>query len=85
MKFYITKYALTQGIIEVDGGSVREVAIKDGRLLFRDKKSYTQVYCAGEWYTEKGMAVADAEHRKQKKIASLKKQISKLEAMQFSE
>lgn len=83
MKFYITKYALTQGIIEVDGGSVREVEIKDGRLWY--KKSYTQVYCAGEWYTEKGMAVADAEHRKQKKIASLKKQISKLEAMQFSE
>ena len=83
MKVYITKYALTQGIIEVDGGSVREVEIKDGRLRY--KKSYTQVYCAGEWYTEKGMAVADAEHRKQKKIASLKKQISKLEAMQFSE
>lgn len=85
MKFYITKYALTQGIIEVDRGSVREVEIKDGRLLFWDKKSWMQVYSAGEWYTEKRMAVADAEHRKQKKIASLKKQISKLEAMQFSE
>lgn len=40
-------------------------------------------YAPGEWYTDKSFAIADAERRRKKKIASLQKQIAELEKITF--
>ena len=84
MKYYITKYALTQGIVEVDNDSesVRNLKVEDGRLRYFDGAFYVS-YSSKEWYTDRPDAIRDAEARKAKKIASLKKQIEALEKKTF--
>ena len=80
MKVWITKYALTDGIIENDA----EVCIDTdatGNMIVCDR-----VYFHGEgreWHRTKESAIQKAEEMRQKKIASLKKQIEKLEGMKF--
>lgn len=83
MKFYITKYALTKGIVEVDSDNVRDLKVKEARLYFFDGQSWLHSYSPGEWYADKSDAIVDAEYRKKKRIASLQKQIAKLESMKF--
>ena len=79
MKVWITKYALTDGIIEVDSE--------------QDRLTYGLVVTEGafknEWFnrrdcfTSRTSAIKKAEEMRQKKIASLKNQIEKLEKMRF--
>ena len=79
MKVWITKYALTDGIIKVEAE--------------QDKLTYGFVVTEGafknEWFnrtdcfTSRNSAIKKAEEMRQKKIASLKKQIEKLERMRF--
>ena len=79
MKVWITKYALTDGIIKVEAE--------------QDKLTYGFVVTEGafknEWFnrtdcfTSRSSAIKKAEEMRQKKIASLKKQIEKLERMRF--
>ena len=80
MKVWITKYALTDGIIEADANPVLcgSVCISDitSPVLFR-------ILNEGEWHSDKKQAIDKAEEMRQKKIASLKKQIEKLERMRF--
>lgn len=83
MIFYITKYALTQGIIEMNSDDLMEYKIDDGHIWITTKKNYPVDYSAGEWYTDKSFAIGDAERRRAKKIESLKKQIEKLEKLEF--
>lgn len=84
MIFYITKYALTKGIIEIDTNTLREYSINDGMLTIRENNiGFPTFYSAGEWYTDKSFAIADAEYRRTKKLESLKKQIKKLEKIEF--
>jgi len=75
---WITKYALTKGIIKEKGehdkkGDVFVVTIR-GKYFSMVKDSFH--------LTEKA-AKAKAEAMRQKKISSLKKQIVKLQAMKF--
>lgn len=77
MKIWITKYALTQGILEKDvifyeDGTVREAEGKFPIFYHRD-----------EYHKTKESAIAKAEEMRKKKIASLKKQIEKMEKMKF--
>jgi len=77
VKMFVTKYALTDGIQELDlevgkngyavnrGGCWQHFKI--GKDAFRDMDS----------------AVKDAEEKRLKKIESLKKQIAKLEKLKF--
>lgn len=79
MKVYITKYALSQGIFEVDG-EVSE--------LFPDTfdaRGYLGYFHGDgkEWHRTRESAIKRAEEMRKKKIASLKKQIEKLEKMKF--
>ena len=80
MKVWITKYALTDGIIETDANPVLcgSVCISD---------TISPVLCRilneGEWHSDKKQAIDKAEEMRQKKITSLKKQIEKLERMRF--
>ena len=79
MKVWITKYALTDGIIEVDSE--------------QDRLTYGFVVTEGafknEWFnrtdcfTSRNSAIKKAEEMRQEKIKSLKNQIKKLEEMKF--
>ena len=87
MKVWITKYALTQGVEEIDSNQVKEFEMTDtGYLCFRRNGKYsytTELYSQKEWHRTKEFAIQKAEEMRQKKIASLKKQIEKLERMRF--
>lgn len=84
-KVFITKYALTQGIIE-----------KETEITIYKSSIEEPIECArviGEWpgytigkeafYTLEE-AVKKAEEMRKRKIASLRKQIEKLEKMEFN-
>ena len=66
MKVWITKYALTRGIIETEN-------LND----YYSGKGYSWMHY------NKESAIKKAEEMRQKKIASLKEQIEKLERMRF--
>lgn len=84
-KVFITKYALTQGIIEKE----TEITICKSPI-----GEPIECACVEEWpgytigkeafYTLEE-AIKKAEEMRKKKIASLKKQIEKLEKMEFKE
>lgn len=78
MDVWITKYALTQGIFEQKAELCEEGMI--------EVKAEHTTYYHGEgkdWHRTKESAVKRAEEMRQKKIASLKKQIERLEEMRF--
>ena len=87
MKVWITKYALTDGILEVEliaEHKIRENPIEyKSRYLCRNSDS-DQFYldCDDFCYTHE-CAIQKAKEMRQKKISSLKKQIEKLEGMRF--
>ncbi len=85
---YITKYALTSGIIVVDA---RECLNTTGgkpyhiRMIAYRSGAYTD-YAHGEgkdWHLTPESAITRAEEMRTKKIAALQKQIKKLESMTF--
>ena len=79
MKVFITKFALTKGIIEANG----EISEN-----FPDMLGVTGQYShfnKSEWFIDRADAVANAEQRRLKKIASLEKQITKLKKLKFAE
>lgn len=79
MKVWITKYALSTGIFEMDV----EMQSEDGKTVYG--KSWEQIFRGQgvEWCKTKAEAIARGEEMKKKKIDSLKKQIEKLEKMKF--
>lgn len=83
MKVYITKYALTQGIIEAECSRIHD----DGycHAYWTDKKKYRRDAVLNPRYYEtcKVDAVIKADEMRRKKIESLKKQIEKLEKLKF--
>jgi hypothetical protein len=81
MKAYITQYALTQGILEMegevcDGGKVFAASLDGGSIVH----SY---FHRGHWHLTKKEAIYAAANMRGRKIASLKKQIQKLESLKF--
>jgi hypothetical protein len=77
---WVTKYALSAGLNLV---SMREVG--NGMVKYQSPYGLT-VYLHGEgreWHRDLPSAVKRAEEMKLKKIASLKKQIKKLEELKF--
>jgi hypothetical protein len=79
MKAYITKYALTNGIFKTDG-EINE----NYPSMFSLPGTHHSFFNEGkEWHRTLEGAVARAEEMRVKKIASLKKQIAKLEKMTF--
>ena len=87
MKVWITKYALTDGILEgeiIAEHKIRENPIEyKSRYLCRNTEG-DQFYLDGDdfCYTHE-CAIEKAKEMRQKKIASLKKQIKKLEEMRL--
>lgn len=82
MKFWLSKYALTKGIIEVDAEYCDE---KTDMIKVLDD-SYKGYYQGKgiNWHTTKEDAIERAEILRTRKIEYHKKQIEKLEEMNFS-
>lgn len=79
-KVYITKYALTKGVIEKDG----EIAdYGNGHVRAFVHGDYSSYGIGSEAFYTKEEALKNAEERRIKKIESLKKQIKKLENLKF--
>ena len=76
MTAYITRYCLTDGIQEIEGetNSANPEYFYTGNMTLFDKR---------DWHTTREAAVAQAEQMRIKKIASLKKQIARLEKLKF--
>jgi hypothetical protein len=79
MKVYVTKYALTSGIIETEA---RVCASVSGKMI-ETQGGYKQYFHKPDWYETKEEAVKRAELMRDKKIAALTKQIQKLQKMSF--
>ena len=79
MKVWITKYAMTSGIKEIECEDCENGAVKETENPF--PKFYHDE--GKEWHRTKESAIQKAEEMRQKRIKSLKKQIEKLERMRF--
>lgn len=80
MKVYITKHWLTSGIIECETNDI------DGEICKvkdNERPSFSTYYHGKEWHKTMEDAKLDANSRRIRKIASLKKQLAKLEEMKF--
>lgn len=76
MRIWNSKYALTDGIREQEAEDRGDGMVKVGLATF--------LFGEGrEWHRTKESALREAEKMRTKKIASLQRQISKLEKMQF--
>jgi hypothetical protein len=83
MKVFITRYALTNGIMEVDG----EVTSQFPFIVTYKTGAWMSQYAHGEgkeWHRTKEGAIARADAMRLARIKSLKKSITKLEAMTFN-
>jgi hypothetical protein len=78
MKVFITKYALTQGITELDAEEV-------GNGMIRTNGQFAAYFhgLGREWHTDRQSAISAARHMQALKIISLEKQIDKIRRMEF--
>lgn len=82
MKVWITKYALTQGIYECEAEVCEN--INPDMIEVRSNRHSAYYHNEGvEWHKTKEAALEKAEEMRKKKIESLKKQIVKLEKLDF--
>ena len=82
MKVWITKYALTDGIIEAE--SDEKTQTKKKLFAFWNNDEFGGFYPQKEEvFFDKQSAIKKAEEMRQKKIESLKRQIKNLEEMRF--
>lgn len=82
--YWITKYALTEGIRVLDGAEVDDhgYIYKHGPFCgsWEDRRHY---YGKGDYHPTREQAVARANQMRAARIDSLKRQIAKLEALRF--
>lgn len=82
MKFFLSKYALTDGIKEEEGTAVKE---STGDTVYAKLDEYYSLFPIGKHAHEtREAAVEAAETMRKRKIASLQKQIAKIEELDFS-
>lgn len=75
MKVWITRYALSSGIKEADDGQqITPTMIKYGGHHYAHRQ---------DWHITREKAVARAEAMRDKKIASLKQSLAKMEKLEF--
>lgn len=81
-KIYITKYALTKGILEAN--AIVSRSWWDKNVKFARVAGYpVDFFIDEEAFLNKGEAIKEAEKMRKKKIESLKKKIRKLEELKF--
>ena len=80
MKIYLTKYALTSGVEVIE---VERSATADDMVHWKSSSGWSQYAHKGEWFADKKEANADFDRRRARKLASLHKQINKIEQLKF--
>lgn len=80
MKVYITKYALTKGILEKDATVIEDFP----KMIRIENVRWPEKYFKPDWHETKEQAIKQAEEMRIKKIATLKRAIKKLETKTFT-
>jgi hypothetical protein len=81
MKAWVTKYALSLGIAEVEG----QTCERSGAPGMLEYGPHQYAHGEGrEWHRTRESAIKRAEQMRAAKIASLRKSIAKMEALRFS-
>ena len=78
MLVWITKYALTKGIYQIDAEGSATSTMVVGKV-----GGYRQCFHKNEWFESKEDAIANAEERRIKKLQSLDKQIKNVSSIKF--
>lgn len=79
IKVWVTKYALTTGLLCVDAEVCHNIS--SDMVTWGDK--FSQYAHGKEWHRTEAEALKCAEKMREAKIASLKRSISKLEKLEF--
>jgi hypothetical protein len=77
IRAWVTKYALTTGILVVDGEVLHYIS---SSMLYAGRH---QNFHGNDWHRTPEEAVARAEEMRMAKIASLRKSIAKMEQLKF--
>jgi hypothetical protein len=78
---YITKYALTTGIIEVLEDPSH--TWNNRTLIVQSPHGHNIAYSESEWFFDRQEALAQARKMRDAKIKSLEKKLAKLKSMEF--
>ena len=70
---YVTKYALTKGVLRVEVEDCGSGVVK----------GYMECYRKGQWYRNRKDAVKKAEDMRVRRLRSLDKQVKRLQALRF--
>jgi len=76
---FITKYALTSGITQVEAEICSDISEK---MISTVENGYTHCYHKPHWHTTKEEANAQVRKMIEEKIKSLKKSLAKMQALQ---
>jgi len=79
MKVWITKYALTIGIEEVEA----DVSFSENMVAYGGNSYSTQYAHGNDWHGTKEAAIKRAENMRQDKLISLQKSIEKMQKLRF--
>lgn len=85
VKFFVTKYALSQGILKFDGllGQGRSKGVASGRISGEGSMAY--FFGEGkDWHLTLESALKRAEELRKAKLVALHRQISEIEKLDFS-
>lgn len=85
MKVWITKYALTKGILQKETDDFCLSTDPTGNMICINENGYRQCFHekGDEWCDDKQSVIAKAEMMRKKKITNLEKQIEKLKNIKF--
>ncbi len=75
MKIYITKYAFSKGIIEVDDLEKTPLNRNEPVTYKEEVSQFTETATAGEWHYSKDEAMKTAEEMRIRKINNLKQEL----------
>ena len=82
MNVYITRHALTKGILEVE---IDDAADLNGDRITVTELHGKEIYSTDEWFFSIEAAIANANSRREKEIARLNFSIAKLKNIRFNE
>lgn len=81
MKVWITKYALTEGIYETEASDCFDIS---PTMISVKEDGWTKFFHGNECHRTREGAVSRANEMKTKRIASLKRQLAKVETLEFN-
>lgn len=82
MKVWITSYALTKGVFEIEA-EICEDTIYQGSMIKEVSEGLPIYYHKPHWWHSKELALVRAEQMRNAKIKSMEKQIEKLKKLTF--